>query len=503
MPKTAKTKSEKMRYFVTEFGDVLTINKDIKTNNEILFCQSCMVRVSCDQKSQVKHHIESGIHMKSIKNWKSKQKNAQELIVNDKQEFNRDLCQLLVSLNIPLEISGNNHFRQWISKYTQYSAPDPNALRINHIKQVYDKFIEEVRQQLEGQYIWISIDETKDWLDRYVCIVIVGSLNSRQELCKRFVLNMEIMPNKVHSTVVQCINNALMVLWPSGICYDRVLLLLTDGEPTMRKAGEVLQSLFPKMTHMICLAHGVHNVCETLMSTYTNVNRLISCGKKIIIKSYTRRQLFKDMFPTVPIPPEPVKTRWGHWISAVEYYTKYFEEFTAFISSIDSQESCHIRELQTLLKDKKLINDLVFINSNYDCLAKFIKQLEANDVLLIDNMKLINNIIDHLKSINDSTDLGLNRFVGILEKNPGYDKISLISKIISGKQLTSEELEVNLNLTPEEISSFKYSPITNCEVERAFSRFKHVFNERKFNLTEANLKYHLIIYCNSKFLKNK
>jgi hypothetical protein len=67
MPKIAKKSNfGKMRKFIKDFGDVLSINKDGLTKKEILFCQSCMVRVICDQKSRQTLH-DSGLHRNQCK----------------------------------------------------------------------------------------------------------------------------------------------------------------------------------------------------------------------------------------------------------------------------------------------------------------------------------------------------------------------------------------------------------------------------------------------------
>jgi hypothetical protein len=60
----------------------------------------------------------------------------------------------------------------------------------------------------------------------------------------------------------------------------------------------------------------------------------------------------------------------------------------------------------------------------------------------------------------------------VFNKNSGLKKISKISNIINGKTLTEEESELELNLSPKEISAFKYAP--NCEVERSFSKYKQL-----------------------------
>jgi hypothetical protein len=225
MPKIAESSLVKMKRFVREFGDVFTINTDVKTNIHILYCQSCLVKVNCDQRFQVTQHVNTGQHQKSIKNWKTKQITVQESIAKSQNEFNKDLCKFLVSLNIPFDKLLNPEFKSFIEKYTQYTSPDPSTLRKSYLKQLYNSVMVDIRKQLDGQYVWISIDETTDCAGRYVSNVIVGSLNPIAERNVKFLLNMEFLDKTNNFTIVQSVNNALMVLWPEGIKYDKVLLL--------------------------------------------------------------------------------------------------------------------------------------------------------------------------------------------------------------------------------------------------------------------------------------
>ena len=59
---------------------------------------------------------------------------------------------------------------------------------------------------------------------------------------------------------MQLVNSALWLLWPKGIKYDQVLLLVTDAVPYMKKAFKGLEMMLPKMTHVTCLAHLLHQI---------------------------------------------------------------------------------------------------------------------------------------------------------------------------------------------------------------------------------------------------
>jgi len=168
----------------------------------------------------------------------------------------------LVSTNIPFYRLLIPEFKAFIEKYTQFKVPDPSTLWRYHLKDVYNSVISYIREKLSEEYIWISVDETTDCMGRYVVVVIVGSINMDKDKNLKFILNMEFVKKADNFTVVQSVNNALLILWPEGIQYHKVLLLLSDAAPYMKLAGKTLRNIFPKLIHLTCMAHALHNVCE-------------------------------------------------------------------------------------------------------------------------------------------------------------------------------------------------------------------------------------------------
>jgi hypothetical protein len=77
-------------------------------------------------------------------------------------------------------------------------------------------------------------------------------------------------------------------------------------------------------------------------------------------------------------------------------------------------------------------------------------------------------------------------------------KIKAISDVING----NKESQFDLKLSPEELASFKSSPITTCDVERSFSKYKQILSDRRLCFTEENLKYYFIVNCNAPFITN-
>jgi hypothetical protein len=68
---------------------------------------------------------------------------------------------------------------------------------------------------------------------------------------------------------------------------------------------------FTHLIHTTCLAHGINRVAEEVRNQFPLVNELISIVKKIFVKALLRVQFYKETLPNLPLPPQPVITRWG------------------------------------------------------------------------------------------------------------------------------------------------------------------------------------------------
>jgi len=59
-----------------------------------------------------------------------------------------------------------------------------------------------------------------------------------------------------------CFYYGLMPDSNTTIRHNNVVLFLSDTAPHMKKAGDTRKILYPKLTHVTCLAHGLHRIAE-------------------------------------------------------------------------------------------------------------------------------------------------------------------------------------------------------------------------------------------------
>lgn len=85
----------------------------------------------------------------------------------------------------------------------------------------------------------------------------------------------------------------------------------------MIKAAGILEILYPNMIHVTCVAHMLQRIAEKVRELYPDINTLVNNLKKVFLKSPSRVDIYKEILPTAPLPPEPILTRWGTWIDAL------------------------------------------------------------------------------------------------------------------------------------------------------------------------------------------
>lgn len=114
----------------------------------------------------------------------------------------------------------------------------------------------DIRTQIEGRKIWVSTNETTDSEGRYVANVIIGTLKTVSSE-KIYFLMSAILEKSNFSTVVKLFDKYMFVLWPNGIQHNDFISFVTDAVPYMVKAERALKSLYSKIIHFRCLAHGI------------------------------------------------------------------------------------------------------------------------------------------------------------------------------------------------------------------------------------------------------
>lgn len=494
MPKQPASKKSKLEGYVKEFGkDVLTCD------GTILTCKVCMKPVNSEKKYFVQQHVSGAGHKALVA------KNVGEksvcLLTNfvslskRESEYHLDLCQMLVETGIPLYKVEHPSFRSFMEKHSKHPVvPRESTLRQGYLKKVYDAVVDEIRKAVGEHPIWITVDETTDVTGRHIANVVVGVLNADQPTTP-FLLSSEVIEKVDSSTVAQVFTVALGVLWPNGICHRKVLLFLTDAARYMKKAADALKVLFPKMLHVTCVDHGLHRVAEEVRKQFPDVDSLISNVKKIFLKAPTRREKFKATAPDVPLPPQPITTRWGTWLEAAIYYAVHLETIKQVVDDLDFTHASSIELSQSLLSKPSLKFDLAFIRSHLSSVPKTITSLESAKLPLQESLKTLETVRNTLEAVPGKKGKCIvAKCKQVFGDNRELATLQWINSVLCGGNVDMNDDE---RFTADELAAYKYAPITTVDVERSFSKYKLLLSDRRHSFSPEHLKYHLVASCNA------
>ena len=244
------------------------------------------------------------------------------------------------------------------------------------------------------------------------------------------------------------------------------------------------------------MAHGVHRVAEVVRSVFPNVDKVIATVKKVFIKAPSRVSVFKQVAPELPLPPKPILTRWGTWLEAACYYADNFEIVKSVLNELNEEDAVCIGESIKVTSTNGVQEDLVYIKANLSCLATTVKKLESKNELLSSSVQSVSELCEKLEnSPGEPAKQALLKLKSVLPKNPRYSNILEINSVLRGKgKLEHNEEEFSLS----DIANFKYAPITSCDVERSFSRYKTVLSDNRHSFLFENLKMQIVIKCNAK-----
>ena len=479
-------------------------NSDLTTDGRIIFCQPCGKQISCDKKFQVDQHLQTQHHIAAKE---KKGRITQTLLSQNLQSsvlqpnsFAADLCKTMVCSNISWNKLNNSSFRGFLQKYClNQCIPDESTLRKNYLDVVYNSTIQNIREDIGNNYIWIAIDETTDDCGRYIANLIVGKLC--EEPGKPHLLTSKLLERTNHSTVARFVNDSLNFLWQnsSDTHEEKLRLILSDSAAYMIKAAASLEVFYPKLLHFTCLAHGLNRVAEQVRLEFPMVNSIIGNTKKVFVKAPLRIQHYKEMLPNVSLPPEPILTRWGTWINAALFYSQYFEQLKVVINDFDVSDSASIGAAKLAFDSPEVRRDLTMIEAHFSALPQAIEKLETRGLSLNDAMDLIKILEEKLAVVpGDIGQRVRNKLHDVLKRNPGYKALLQLNNYLSGCGT-----ELPDQVSPSLVPIFKFAPTTSVDVERTFSAHKLILSDKRHKLTPDNLEKMLVTYCESNYCADK
>ncbi|KAJ4431853.1 hypothetical protein ANN_20459 [Periplaneta americana] len=120
------------------------------------------------------------------------------------------------------------------------------------------------------------------------------------------------------------------------------------------------------------------------------------------IKHTTMRVLLLQIIaPGIPLPPQPVLTRWGTWLDAVNYYAEHYGKIMEEIDALDSTDSSAVAAVKSL-PSEQLLEDILFIDSNFKIVSKSIILLESSKLQLSEALNIVEKVSQTVIQNNNS-----------------------------------------------------------------------------------------------------
>eukprot|EP00477_Mikrocytos_mackini_P001135 GAHX01001217.1.p1 GENE.GAHX01001217.1~~GAHX01001217.1.p1 ORF type:complete len:457 (-),score=48.95 GAHX01001217.1:118-1488(-) len=356
MPKEARTNSELIKEYITLYP-----KEFYQSSLGQLWCRFCNKSVTYSRKSLVDSHRNTKKHLNYlVSNLGTSQ---DPLILLSKAHFTEDLVSLFLSVDIPLNKLRYQNFQDFLTTYELPNVSQSTAQR--QVKRIAETKLIEIRVKLVNNKIYLIIDESS-FRNRYIVNILMGSLHKPND---SFLVSSEVLSKPTNAgTITRLIDDAVIKF---GIRRENFLLLLSDAAAYNMLAAINLKNLFPKLTHVTCLLHLLHNCCYKVKTNFGNIDKLISSLKAATIKNRERRADFTD----IPIPPQPILTRWGSWLRALSYYKRHFNNIKDIVNNWEIKGKL-TRDCKDIVNHSGLKVEIELAFECYNCLTFAIEELE-------------------------------------------------------------------------------------------------------------------------------
>ncbi|KAJ3651268.1 hypothetical protein Zmor_017318 [Zophobas morio] len=108
-------------------------------------------------------------------------------------------------------------------------------------------------------------------------------------------------------------------------------------------------------------------------------------------------------------------------------------------------------------------------------------------MLLVDAINLVKEFKQQANAVRGDIGTRVSQKLDeVLNKNAGFGVLSDVARVLQGQKVENLKLESTL------VAKFKF---VSVDVERTFSNFKHILNDRRKNFTVDNLEHITIINC--------
>ncbi|KAL4085052.1 hypothetical protein QTP88_027890 [Uroleucon formosanum] len=323
------------------------------------------------------------------------------------------------------------------------------------------------------------------------CILLNGQ--------KVFSVVVYISPNQHINDIVKFLHFVLLPYTPGGVAelgedYDKMSMIL-EGDFNIKFSSDEAQPLISFLENRLNLKmNTARNIPSTNYKTTLDgvFSRFLNDIKSEIYISYFsyHKPIITFLYNEV-IDRIRKKIGEGPIYVSIDETTDVEGRYVAnVVVGLMHEDKCSKSYLLTCEE----LSNLYDIKSNFGFITQSILKLENATLLLDENLEIVENTKSKLGQnkgpIAEKID---KKYKNVLEKNIGLKAMSTIGNILNGNNV-DEDFP---NLTPGEVTKFRYAKITSCDVERSFSKYKNILRSNRRSFIFENLKHHVVVSCNS------
>lgn len=324
--------------------------------------------------------------------------------------------------------------------------------------------VDRVCKILLDKIIFMVIDESEISGCKYLN-TLVGDIEVPETT---YLLHCKILctsPNQ--QTIVHAVDDAIRTLKANR---NNFVLLLTDAARYMTAAGRLVKEIYPKLFHITCTAHALHNAAERIRNHYEDVNKLIATVKASVVKNKDRRGKFSE----IGSPPQPIVTRWGSWLNAAKYYAENFPKVCEIVNAFEGTGHLVVKAKEAVAAET-LPNSLKEI---YQCYMKLVEEIKRAES--------VKYTVSQAYEKGYKLDFGSDPVGVQLYLNHRLELNSDVKAIVNMS---------NSNVSPALYAKLLQCQATSCSVERSFSMLgKLLAKDRQFD--QDNVWKYLALYVN-------
>ena len=187
----------------------------------------------------------------------------------------------------------------------------------------------------------------------------------------------------------------------------------------------------------------------------------------------------------LPKFPLPMITRWGTWLNAACYISKYWNDLKNYLATIRPSESSAAAKAVKLMREEGILKAIGEVAA-LGFLSDYIKLTEISGYTAVNADNNIQDVCEKLNVLsntgNSSAKIALDKFFNVLEKNKGF---KLVVAKARGENISD----------PQEIQIYAFAPCTSVDIERFFSILNNFLSDR-CNISESTLNKLLFVQYN-------